>query len=131
MEGIIADTSIWIDFFAQIENPKVDEMRRGLLTNHLFICPVIIQEVLQGIKHDKIHKSCQDALSAIPMLSANMWDASTGAAAIYRKLRKLGTTIRKPNDCLIAWYAISFDLTLIHNDKDFENMAPHIPLKFL
>ncbi|MCP4456750.1 MAG: PIN domain nuclease [Cytophagales bacterium] len=85
---------------------------------------------MQGIKHDKIHKSCQDSFSAIPMLSANMWDASTGAA-IYRKLRKLGTTIRKPNDCLIAWYAISFDLTLVHNDPDFENIARHSPLKFL
>jgi len=131
MEGIIADTSIWIDFFAQIESPKVDKMKRGLLTNQLFICPVIIQEVLQGIRHDKIHKSCEYSLSAIQMLSANMWDASTGAAAIYRNLRKKGITIRKPNDCLIAWYAISFDLTLIHNDRDFDNISRHVPLKVI
>ncbi|MEQ8878296.1 MAG: PIN domain-containing protein, partial [Cyclobacteriaceae bacterium] len=54
---------------------------------------------------------------------------SIDAAKLYHSLRKKGTNIRKPNDCLIAWYAIHHDLTLVHNDQDFDLIAKHTPLK--
>ncbi len=51
------------------------------------------------------------------------------AAKIYRTLRKKGITIRKPNDCIIAFYAIHFNLKLVHNDSDFDKIAKHTKLK--
>ena len=50
-------------------------------------------------------------------------------AQIYRALRKKGVTVQKPNDCLIAFYAIHFKLELVHNDKDFDKIAKHTSLK--
>ena len=52
--GILVDTSVWIDFF----NNK-DSVHSNLLASFIendesiFICPVIYQEILQGIRDDK------------------------------------------------------------------------------
>jgi predicted nucleic acid-binding protein len=56
-------------------------------------------------------------------------DAAVGAAKLYRNLRKKGITIRKPNDCLIAYYAITNDIELVHNDSDFDLIAENSTLK--
>lgn len=57
-------------------------------------------------------------------------NASIKAAEIFRTLRKNGITIRKINDCIIANYALEYNLILIHIDSDFENIAKIYPLKF-
>lgn len=51
------------------------------------------------------------------------------SADIYRKLRKIGITIRKPLDCMIASVAIENDIPLLHNDKDFQPIEKHCGLK--
>ena len=53
------------------------------------------------------------------------------AAAIYRKLRKKGITIRKSNDCIIAATALEHHCQLLHNDKDFLPIAQHCTLKLV
>jgi len=131
MGAIIADTSVWISFLNGSNDAATHELREAAFSAQLYICPVIIQEILQGIKDDSIFKLCKEQLVAVPMLKANMWDASTGSASIYRQLRKLGITVRKPNDCLIAWYAIAYDLSLLHSDRDFDLIAAHTPLKVI
>lgn len=65
------------------------------------------------------------------MLQLNPIEAAIGAADLYRTLRKKGVTIRKPNDCLIAHYAIFYDIPLLHNDIDFGQIAQHTPLRFI
>ena len=68
-------------------------------------------------------------LSSLPFLDQNTLYFYTAAAQLYRQLRKKGVTIRKPNDCLIAAYALHFDLELCHNDVDFDQIAAHTDLK--
>ena len=51
------------------------------------------------------------------------------AASLFRFLREKGVTIRKPNDCLIAVICILNSIELVHNDKDFTNIAKHTSLK--
>jgi predicted nucleic acid-binding protein len=53
------------------------------------------------------------------------------AAAIYRKLRKNGITIRKSNDCIIAATALEHHCPLLHNDRDFTPIAEHFALKIV
>lgn len=65
------------------------------------------------------------------MLQLDPVEAAVGAADLYRTLRKKGVTIRKPNDCLIAHYALSYDIPLLHYDVDFEQIAQHTPLRFV
>lgn len=103
MERLIFDTSVWIDFFR-----KEGDARSQLLKNTLssdpgpLICPIIIQEILQGIRDDIQFEVVKDSLLALPILQADQLKASIGAASIYGSMRKVGVTIRKPNDCLIG-----------------------------
>ena len=46
-----------------------------------------------------------------------------------RSARKLGLTIRKSADCLIAIVALEHEALLVHNDRDFlalARVAPHL-----
>ncbi len=121
INGYIFDTSVWIEFF---KGNKSDQTR--LLVYHLendlpvYYCPVILQEVLQGIKKDSEYEEVIDAFTVLNKLYADPYQAATGAAEIYRNLRKKGITIRKGNDCLIAWYGIKNNLEIIHCDRDFD-----------
>ncbi|HDR52690.1 MAG TPA: PIN domain nuclease [Mariniphaga anaerophila] len=126
-EGLLFDTSVWIDFF---QGTKAEEV--NLLTLYLqedlpvYSCPVIIQEVLQGIKSDLQFKKVKDSFLALPVLIEDPVEAAIGAAEIYRKLRNKGITIRKSNDCLIAWYALKNSIKVIHRDRDFDLIFKNI-----
>lgn len=130
MERLIFDTSVWIGFFRKDGNAGSILLKDTLSSDSdPLICPIIIQEILQGIKEDNQYNVVRESLLALPILHANQLDACIGAASIYRSLRKVGVTIRKPNDCLIAWYALEFDLVLVHNDHDFDQIGLHFPLQ--
>lgn len=124
--GKLFDTSVWIDFFNGKENKEIN-----LLTHYIeedlpvHICPVILQEVLQGIANDKHFFNVKESFLELNMLKEEPTEAAVGAAEIYRSLRKKGITIRKSNDCLIAWYALKNSLEIVHNDRDFDLILQH------
>ena len=68
-EPILVDTSVWIDFFngKETENVKIFTY---YLENDLpiFICPVIIQEILQGIVNDKTFIKVKESLLSLNVL---------------------------------------------------------------
>lgn len=129
-DPLIFDTTIWIDFLNDQLTDCVLLLREYITFNRIvFFTPVILQEVLQGIKEDKLFKKVHDRFSWFPLLDINVRDAAIGAAVLYRKLKKKGITIRKSNDCLIAFYAIHFDVPIVHNDRDFTLIAQYTPLK--
>lgn len=51
------------------------------------------------------------------------------AVYLYRSLRKKAITIRRSNDCLIAAYALHFDVEVCHSDRDFDLIASGTALK--
>ena len=50
------------------------------------------------------------------------------AAALYRRCRREGETVRKLMDCLIAAVAIRAGVPILHNDPDFDVLARHTEL---
>jgi predicted nucleic acid-binding protein len=125
-DPILIDTSVWIDFFNGIESDNT-KLFTAYLENDLpiFICPIIIQEILQGIKSDKEYRQVKDYLFALNVLNDDAIEAALGAVKIYRQLRLKGITIRKSNDCLIAYYAIKYSLKILHKDRDFDNIIKY------
>jgi predicted nucleic acid-binding protein len=93
------------------------------------LCPVIYQEILQGIREDKIFLRVKAILRQYRMIDIDIMYVSNHAIDLYRHLRKKGITIRKSNDCLIASYAIITDMHLLHNDNDFTKIAGESKLK--
>lgn len=128
---IIFDTSVWIDALNGKKTTEVGFLVEKTLKNEVVLLPVIIQEILQGIKDDEQFEKVKDNLKGFFILDSNPTESAIGAARIYRNLRKKGLTVRKPNDCLIAFYAIKHDLSLVHKDSDFEIIASCTDLKVL
>jgi predicted nucleic acid-binding protein len=127
------DSTIWIEFFHEREKSIEADVLQELITeeNNIFICPVIYQEVLQGVRDDKIFKEIKSILLNALMINTEIMYITEHAIDLYRSLRKKGVTVRKQYDCLIASYAILNDINLFHNDSDFEQIAKYSKLKIL
>ena|SRR5579863_5841755 len=127
---MIFDTSVWIDFLRKKKNPETDLLKRYIeYDDQVLMLPVILQEILQGIRDEEQFDHLQHILIEFSFIYHSPVEAAIGAASLYRKLRLKGLTIRKSNDCLIAWYAITFNRPLVHLDGDFEMISRHSKLK--
>ncbi|MBN1676834.1 MAG: PIN domain nuclease [Kiritimatiellae bacterium] len=128
---VLVDTTVWIDFFGGRPEPHVATLQDLIEKDEdLCLCGLILADVLQGIRSDAGYRKTKayfDVLIFLPMHQATF----VRAAEIYRSLRKIGITIRKPVDCMIASLALEHDLGLLHNDRDFEQIARHWKLKVL
>ena len=131
MDAVLVDTSVWINYFKSNQTAASLFLKNNTSNIIIAICPVIIQEVLQGIIKDKDFKAINDYLNNLTKLNGNKYELAYDAAILYRNLRSKGTTIRKPNDCLIAAYAIKHEITLLHDDRDFDLLAKHSSLKIV
>ncbi len=129
INGTIIDSSVWVDYINGVINFETDITAELIKRNEVFILPVILQEVLQGLREDKLFNSLKETLMPLEYISYDQIEMSIAAASLYRTLRHKGITIRKPNDCLIASICIDRNLPLLHNDKDFDNIAKHTSLK--
>ncbi|MCP9754068.1 PIN domain-containing protein [Lacihabitans sp. CCS-44] len=129
MKKLLFDTSIWVDFIRGISTPKSELLHSYLVVDRdVFINPTVYQEVLQGCKQKSQFDRVNELLNALNLLEINNYEAAYGAANIYQNLRSKGITIRKPNDCLIAYYALYFNCELVQNDSDFDLIAQEYPL---
>ena len=124
---ILIDTSAWIEFLRNTGTPvcnAVDE----LLTEEIAVCDAVRMEVLAGAR-DESHLSSLRRLLAraavIPTFASDYEDA----AALYRRCRRQGETVRKIIDCLIASTAIRAGVPILHSDSDFNVLARHTELR--
>ncbi|MEZ2443998.1 PIN domain nuclease [Chitinophaga sp. RCC_12] len=130
MQPLLFDTSVWIDALRRKETPQTN-----LLTHYIDndfeipLIPIVVQECLQGIRDDNQHQKVKETFRRFTRLEIAPMAAAMGASALFRLLRKKGVTIRKSNDCVIAFYAMSFDLEVVHNDSDFELISTYSELK--
>ena len=125
---VLVDTTIWIDFFSGKSTSGVDELERLLNGGEdICTCGIILTEVLQGIREDEDYQRTLSRFDSFLYLPMNR-QVFVRAAGIYRSLRHRGITIRKPIDCVIASVAIEHDITLLHNDRDFDPIETHCGL---
>jgi len=128
MSLILVDTSVLIDLLKGIDNAKVEMLKTIIKNNWPFgIAAYTYQEVLQGARDDNEYSLLMDYLKKqIIYTLPNIISTYENAARIYYDLRRIGITPRNSIDIYIAQTAIHFGLMLLHNDKDFDNMAFHI-----
>lgn len=125
---IIADTSVWIDYFNGKVDSYTDELDKQLNEGNVVLGDLILLEILQGIKSDKEYnktKMILETLDQYEMLGHNM---VTRCANNYRQLRKQGMTIRKTADVIIATFCIENKIPLLFTDRDFKPFVEHCGL---
>lgn len=128
---IIADSSVWIDFFRGTECSHVNHLESALFNNQVHIGDLIVAELLQGAKSDKSAQEIDLIISRLTIVNMVGESIARKAAANYRFLRGNGITIRKTIDVIIATYCIENDVILIHNDRDFDPFERLLGLKTL
>jgi len=131
MDTILVDTSVWVNFFKDIETEAMGYLSNNFTNIIIATCPTIVQEILQGVTSDADEQIVKLYFDNLTRLTENPYTLAIQAAELYRKLRKKGVTIRKPNDCLIAVYAIRNNIKLLHDDRDFQLIAQHTKLKVI
>jgi predicted nucleic acid-binding protein len=121
---VIADTSVWIDFFAGRDTWQVELLAREIEDEQpVGLTDVIYTELLQGIRHDGDLLALERQLLAFDILGLDGLDDFRAAAQLYRSARRAGLTIRRTTDCLIAAVCIRADRPLLHRDADFDHLA--------
>ena len=86
-------------------------------------------ELLAGVRGRAEATAVDDIVTGTPLLPLNGLDDFEHAVALFRACRLVGETIRKMNDCLIAAVAIRNEVSVLHNDRDFDVLARHTPLQ--
>ena len=129
---ILVDTSVWIDFLEGKDTSHRHTLHQ-LIEKEEDICitEIVLTEILQGIKNDKVYETTKSYLLEFPIIKPKGIETYIAAAEIFRKCRKQGRTVRKTVDCIIAAIAQENGLTLFHNDNDFAIIEKCIGLKTL
>ena len=118
---IVVDTSVWIDFFNGQVNEQTITLKQLIKADEpIVLIPVIIQEILQGIRQDNQFRLVLTLLKGFPVFKRKAVPDAIGAAKLYRNLRKKGITIRKSNDCLIAYVCLKTRSKILFKDRDFD-----------
>lgn len=128
---ILIDTSAFIEFLNRTGSP-IDTEIEYLITNNeeIAFADIIITEILQGIKDDKEYNEVKKSLLSFPIYSLKGINSYIKAAELYRKCRGKGLTVRSTIDLLISQIVLENNLSLLHNDKDFESIASVSDIKF-
>lgn len=86
-------------------------------------------EVLAGARSSEQAEELSSQLLQFELLPLQPLEDYEEAAAIYRRCRARGETIRSMVDCLIAVPVIRVGAELLHADADFGVIARHAPLR--
>ena len=124
---ILVDTSAWIEFLRNTGS-TVCNLVDEALASEIAVCDVVRMEVLAGARDESHLLGLRRLLAravALPTLTADYEDA----AALYRRCRRQGETVRRLIDCLIAASAIRAGAPILHNDSDFDVLARHTELQ--
>lgn len=126
---ILVDSSVWIDYFNGVLTPETDKLDQLLGQEFLAIGDLILLEVLQGFRHDADFERAHTLLAPLRFVRLGGAEIAVQAARNFRKLRRLGVTVRKTIDTVIATWCIENGCELLFSDRDFEPFAKYLGLR--
>lgn len=128
---VIIDSSVLIDYLANRSTPQTQWLDQHFTQCRLGITTLILTEVLQGIRDDKLFTETRDALERFALFEVGSRDLAVRSARNYRNLRRRGITVRNTIDCLTATFCINEGYELLHNDRDFDAFEQLLHLRVI
>jgi predicted nucleic acid-binding protein len=125
---ILVDSSVWIDYFNGIINPKTDWLNYALGREIIIVGDLILTEVLQGFKNDRDFYKAKELLSHFRFMEMLGRELAIKSAENYRLLRMKGVTVPKTIDIIIGTFCIHHNISLLHDDRDFVPLTKHMGL---
>jgi predicted nucleic acid-binding protein len=126
---ILVDSSVWIDYFKGTITAQTEMLDTLLGQEPLAIGDLILTEVLQGFDNERDFNDAREMLTSLVVVELGGQEIAIQAAKNFRALRRLGVTVRKTIDTVIATRCIESRYDLLHNDRDFDPFAKHLGLR--
>lgn len=126
---ILVDSSVWIDYFRGTITAQTETLDRLLGQEPLAIGDLILTELLQGFDNERDFNDARKALTSLMVVELGGREIAIQAAKNFRALHRLGITVRKTIDTVIATRCIESGYPLLHNDRDFDPFARHLGLR--
>jgi len=119
---MLIDTSVLVALLKD-RSGAVTHALRELLEGHDYYLTRFTQvELLQGARDEKEWLKLSDYLADQDYLEMEN-ESWANAGRLYFDLRRRGLTVRSVIDCCIAEIALRHDMTLVHNDRDFDTIS--------
>jgi predicted nucleic acid-binding protein len=124
---MLVDSSVLIDLLRDKSGKCGHRLRKFLGSESFQISRISQFELLRGCNDERSWEQLSRYLDGQDYLECHegSWAA---ASRIYFDLCRKGCTLRSSMDCCIAQAALESELTLVHNDRDFEIIAEVRPL---
>lgn len=126
---VLVDTSVWVDFFNGVDSAEANELDGLLGSGRILIGDLILAEILQGFARDADYRRARTLLSDLPYADLGGREIAFAAADNYRRLRRLGITVRKTIDVIIGTFCMVNGHELLHSDRDFDSMERGLGLR--
>src|SRR4051812_47273621 len=126
---IVVDSSVWIGQLRHAETPavrKLEQIEEAYDT--IVVGDLVLLEVLQGARDDAHAQALERRLRKFSIQRMLDEAIAVKAAENYRMLRSSGVTMWKTIDLIIATYCVARGHSLLHEDRDFDIIAPHLGL---
>jgi predicted nucleic acid-binding protein len=126
---ILVDSRVWIDYSTERSRSRPGDSIVFLAVNRLAIGDLILMEVLQGFADEREFNQARKMLTSLMAVELGGLEIAIQAAKNFRALRRIGLTVRKTIDTVIATRCIESGYDLLHCDRDFDPFAKHLGLR--
>ncbi|MBL0289955.1 MAG: PIN domain nuclease [Betaproteobacteria bacterium] len=126
---IVVDSSVWIDYFRGRATPQVETLDALLGVEPVATGDLMLTEVLQGFAGDRDFNRARKLLTSLVIVDLAGPSIAVKAAENFRALRRLGISVRKTIDTVIATHCIENRLPLLYSDRDFDPFVEHLGLR--
>ena len=125
---IVVDSSVWIGQLRGAGTRAVDSLNRMMEeADEIIVGDIVLVEVLRGARDDAHAEWIERRLRKFTVERMLDDRIAVRVAANYRRLRNLGVTV-PTIDLIIATFCVEHGHSLLHDDRDFDEMAVHIGL---
>jgi len=126
-KSYFVDTSIWIEYFKGAVSALTDLVEDLIRENRVFVNGIVIAELMIGARTEEEKEFLSFSMDGLHFLELKR-SFFSGAGGRGFFLKKKGVSVPF-NDLLIASQCIENNLVLIDNDRHFDAIASHVPLK--
>jgi predicted nucleic acid-binding protein len=120
-DGVLVDTSAWIDFFRRRDGNVGDTVADLVERDQAILAGPVMAELLRGVRGSKEAAQLKTLLGALPYVEVQRLDWEAAGKSL-RELRSRGLTLAL-TDAVIAAVASRYGLPVLTLDKDFEHLS--------
>jgi tRNA(fMet)-specific endonuclease VapC len=124
VSGVVADTSVWIDFFAGGDVPLLAD---ALAQTTVVLPPIVVAELISGARRRRERVAVADLVRDLPLHETPV-EHWLRVGELRRTLRAHGLSVSTP-DAHVAQCALDRSALLLSRDAVFRRIAKYCTLR--